>query len=93
MTFRYGSIPAPRLQAVKVVNNSVISKDRTSGESVKQKIPAGKPVGINIWYKTKTSSCSLSCRRDLFRHDEDHGHHETDVPGPDPEPVLKQGLR
>ncbi len=37
MTFRYGSIPAPRLQAVKVVNNSVISKDLTSGESVKQK--------------------------------------------------------
>lgn len=35
MTFRYGSIPAPRLQAVKVVNNSVISKDLTSGESVK----------------------------------------------------------
>lgn len=49
MTFRYGSIPAPRLQAVKVVNNSVISKDLTSGESVMQKIPAGKPVGINIW--------------------------------------------
>ena len=36
MTFRYGRIPAPRLQAVKVVNNSVISKDLTSGESVKQ---------------------------------------------------------
>lgn len=34
MTFRYGSIPAPRLQFVKVVNNSVISKDLTSGESV-----------------------------------------------------------
>lgn len=37
MTFRYGSIPTPRLQAVKVVNNSVISKDLTSGESFKQK--------------------------------------------------------
>ena len=46
MTFRYGSIPTPRLQAVKVVNNSVISKDLTSGESVKQKIPAENLSGL-----------------------------------------------